>query len=137
MEWLLCAAAGDGKFLGVDWDFWKVLGWAGNGLFGSRFFVQWWATEKHKRVVVPMAFWWLSLVGSGCLLIYGLHRQDLVFIFAYLFNWVPYVRSLMIGYRVRRAEVQCPSCQVFSPGTARFCAQCGQRVELLREAGAV
>ncbi len=137
MEWLLCAAAGDGKFLGVDWDFWKVLGWAGNGLFGSRFFVQWWATEKHKRVVVPMAFWWLSLVGSGCLLIYGLHRQDLVFIFAYLFNWIPYVRSLMIGYRVRRAEVQCPSCQVFSPGTARFCAHCGQRVELLREAGAV
>ena len=68
MDWLAQLFVFHGKFLGVDWHFWKVVGWTGNAIFSSRFLVQWWATEKHKRVVVPAAFWWLSLVGSGCLL---------------------------------------------------------------------
>ena len=54
----------DGKLLGIDWSVWKVVGWLGNAVFFSRFFVQWYATEKKKQVVVPQAFWWLSLVGS-------------------------------------------------------------------------
>lgn len=133
MEWLVSAAVGDGRFFGVQWDFWKALGWLGNGLFTSRFFVQWWATERQKRVVVPMAFWWLSMAGSGCLLIYGLHRRDLVFIFAYVFTWIPYIRNILISHRMKRAEVQCPACQAFSPGAAKFCSHCGTRVDL--EAG--
>src|SRR5262245_27910236 len=96
MDWNLASVMVDEKFLGIHWDFWKVLGWVGNGLFTSRFFVQWWATERHKRVVVPPAFWWLSMAGSGCLLIYGIHKRDSVFIFAYLFTWIPYIRNLMI-----------------------------------------
>src|SRR5260221_10498265 len=39
----------DHKFLGIDWGLWKIVGWLGNAVFFSRFFVQWWATEKHKR----------------------------------------------------------------------------------------
>ena len=54
----------DGKFLGIEWHVWKVVGWLGNATFFSRFFVQWYATEKTKQVVVPTAFWWLSLIGS-------------------------------------------------------------------------
>ena len=54
----------DGKFFGIDWSVWKVIGWLGNAVFFSRFLVQWYATEKKKQVVVPQAFWWLSLVGS-------------------------------------------------------------------------
>jgi len=130
MEWLSSIVLGDGTFLGLSWDSWKAVGWTGNVLFGSRFFVQWWATERQKRVVVPTAFWWLSLAGSGCLLTYAVHRRDLVFVFAYAFTWIPYIRNLLIGRRVKRAEVQCPSCRSFSPGTAKFCAQCGARVEL-------
>ena len=53
----------DGKLLGIDWSVWKVVGWLGNAVFSTRFFVQWYATEKKKQVVVPQAFWWLSLVG--------------------------------------------------------------------------
>ena len=53
MDWLTHFIWHDGKFLGVEWHFWKVVGWLGNLLFTSRFLVQWWATEKHKRVVVP------------------------------------------------------------------------------------
>src|SRR5204862_4662287 len=133
MSWLLSAITMDNRLAGASWDFWVLLGWAGNAVFGSRFFVQWWATERHKRVVVPTAFWWLSLVGSGLLLIYGIHRRDLVFIFAYLFNWIPYIRSLIIGHRMKLAEVRCAACRTFSPGAARFCSHCGAKVELLRE----
>ena len=54
----------DGKLFGIDWSVWKVIGWIGNAVFFSRFFVQWYATEKKKQVVVPQAFWWLSLLGT-------------------------------------------------------------------------
>jgi lipid-A-disaccharide synthase-like uncharacterized protein len=135
MECLLSAVTSTRKFVGGDLDFWVCLGWAGTAVFGARFFVQWWATERQKRVVVPTAFWWLSLTGSGLLLIYGIHRKDLVFMFSYLLNWIPYIRSLIIGHRMKRAEVQCVSCRTFSPGTANFCAHCGAKVDLLREAG--
>ncbi|HEY5345334.1 MAG TPA: lipid-A-disaccharide synthase N-terminal domain-containing protein, partial [Verrucomicrobiae bacterium] len=77
----------DGKFLGIAWSVWKVVGWLGNAIFFSRFFVQWYATEKKKQVVIPQAFWWLSLIGSVTLLCYSLHQKDSVFIFAYAFTW--------------------------------------------------
>ena len=133
MSWLLSTVSTDGKLAGAHWDVWVVLGWAGNVLFTSRIFVQWWATERKKHVVVPTAFWWLSMAGSGCLLIYGIHRRDLVFVFAYVFTWIPYIRNLLIHQRMKRAEVRCAACHTFSPGTARFCAHCGANVELWRE----
>jgi lipid-A-disaccharide synthase-like uncharacterized protein len=125
----------DGRFLGIEWHFWKAVGWLGNVLFTSRFFVQWWATEKHKRVVVPDAFWWLSLSGSGCLLAYGLYRRDSVFIFAYLFTWIPYIRNLIIGHRALRACRRCAACQSTCAPTARFCPDCGVKLagEIVKE----
>src|SRR5213593_835101 len=134
MDWNLASGAADGKFLGIPWDWWEALGWLGNGLFTSRFFVQWWATERQKRVVVPPAFWWLSMAGSGCLLIYGIHKQISVFIFAYIFTWIPYIRSLIIGERVKRSEVACAACEAPSPASARFCAQCGVKLQLATSA---
>jgi lipid-A-disaccharide synthase-like uncharacterized protein len=133
MDWLTDLVFHDGKFLGITWDMWKGVGWAGNLLFASRFFVQWWATEKHRRVVVPSAFWWLSLVGSGCLLAYGLHRRDSVFIFAYVFTWIPYIRNLIIGARTRRHQSTCPSCGAIggsdgSGAAPNFCAACGVKL---------
>src|SRR5437762_9537250 len=116
------------KFLGIEWGFWKVLGWLGNLVFFSRFFVQWWATEKHKRVVVPNAFWWLSILGSLCLLAYGLWRRDSVFIFAYAFTWIPYIRNLVISRRVARQCPACTSCGTDAPPQACFCPQCGLKL---------
>ncbi len=115
-------------FLGIEWHFWKAVGWLGNILFTSRFFVQWWATEKHKRVVVPDAFWWLSLGGSGCLLAYGLSRRDSVFIFAYLFTWIPYSRNLIIGHRATKAHRPCAGCRSSCPPSAKFCPECGTKL---------
>src|ERR1051325_1731383 len=92
------------RFLGIEWHVWKTLGWLGNVVFFSRFLVQWFATEKKRQVVVPISFWWLSLFGSLMLLIYGLHQRDSVFIFAYLFTWIPYIRNIVIHYR-QKAEM--------------------------------
>jgi|SRR6187401_712847 len=125
MDWMNDLIWPGGKFLGIQWHIWKVVGWAGNVLFTSRFFVQWWATERQKRVVIPSAFWWLSLAGSGCLLVYGIYQRDSVFIFAYLFTWVPYIRNLIIGHRSKRGAKTCPDCQGVAGALANFCPTCG------------
>ena len=118
------------KFLGIDWHWWKVIGWLGNGVFFSRFMVQWYATEKRKQVVVPAAFWWLSLVGALLLLAYAVfYQKDSVFIFAYAFTWIPYIRNLIIHRRHCNAHIACPVCSVNSPPQAKYCSNCGTPLE--------
>ena len=129
MDWVRELLWSDGNFLGIEWNTWKVIGWLGNAIFFSRFFVQWYATEKRKQVVVPVAFWWLSLAGSFLLLGYALfYRRDSVFIFAYAFTWLPYLRNLMIHRRHAREHSRCPGCGSESPPSARYCAACGTRL---------
>ena len=128
MDWLTNLIWHDGKFLGIEWGFWKVIGWTGNAIFFSRFIVQWIATEKRRRVVVPASFWWLSVTGSLLLLAYGIHRKDSVFIFAYLFTWIPYIRNLVIHYRTKARQQHCASCQTAASPRARFCSQCGMKL---------
>jgi lipid-A-disaccharide synthase-like uncharacterized protein len=128
MDWLTNLLWHDGKLLGVDWGFWKVIGWLGNLVFFARFFVQWYATERKKRVVVPTAFWWLSLAGSLLLLAYSLHKQDSVFIFAYVFTWIPYIRNLIIHRRHKEAHTDCSGCGRSCPPQSNFCPNCGARL---------
>jgi lipid-A-disaccharide synthase-like uncharacterized protein len=118
----------DGKLFGIAWSVWKIVGWLGNAVFFSRFFVQWYATEKKKQVVVPQAFWWLSLAGSVTLLCYSLHQQDSVFIFAYAFTWIPYIRNLMIHRQNKAARIICAGCGQKNPPQANFCPHCGVKV---------
>jgi lipid-A-disaccharide synthase-like uncharacterized protein len=127
MDWLNHLFSSD-KFLGVEWSVWKVVGWLGNVVFFSRFFVQWYATEKKKRVVVPQAFWWLSLTGSLLLLTYSLHQKDSVFIFAYLFTWIPYIRNLMIHRKNKAAQSVCTGCGQKNPPHSNFCPNCGVKI---------
>ena len=126
----------DGKLFGVDWSVWKVVGWLGNVVFFSRFLVQWYATEKLKRVVVPLTFWWLSLAGSLLLLIYSIHKRDSVFLLAYAFNWIPYVRNLIIDRRHAAAHLDCPSCGESCPPHSKFCFACGTRLNAEKTAAA-
>ena len=129
MDWLNNLIWHNGKLFGIEWTVWKVVGWCGNAVFFSRFFVQWYATEKLKRVVVPTAFWWLSLFGSLLLLSYAVfHDRDSVFIFAYAFTWIPYIRNLIIHHRHKEAHSDCPKCGKASPPQANFCSECGARL---------
>ena len=128
MDWLGFISS-DGKLLGIQWNVWKVVGWLGNLVFFSRFLVQWYATERKGQVVVPLAFWWLSLCGSLLLLSYAVfYRWDSVFTFAYLFTPIPYIRNLIIHRRHLAAHVACPQCAQECAPAARFCSDCGARV---------
>ena len=118
------------RFLGIEWHVWKVVGWIGNGVFFSRFFVQWIATEKRKQVTVPISFWWLSLIGSILLLLYGIRQKDSVFIFAYAFTWIPYIRNIVIHYRNKAAQRSCGSCGASAVHNAAFCHKCGVKLDL-------
>jgi len=75
-------------------DPWAIIGWAGQIVFGSRFIVQWVASERQKKSVIPVSFWYLSMVGSLLLLAYGFYVKQPVYIAGYLFNCVVYVRNL-------------------------------------------
>ena len=77
-------------------NFWLLVGFVGQAVFSARFIVQWIASERAKRSVVPKAFWYLSIVGSVVTLAYAVHKDDPVFCLAYLFNSLIYVRNLML-----------------------------------------
>lgn len=126
MDWLSDLLLPGGKLLGIEWHGWKVVGWFGNLAFFTRFMIQWRASERQKQVVVPAAFWWLSLAGSLLLFSYALfYQRDSVFIFAYAFTWIPYVRNLIIQGRHQRAHRVCAQCGTGSPPRANYCAACG------------
>ena len=116
------------RFLGIEWNTWKVIGWTGNLVFFSRFVVQWWATEKKKEVVVPNSFWWLSLIGSLLLLAFAIKQKQSVFIFAYAFTWIPYIRNLMISSRAKQALCRCGNCASVCGPRDIFCSQCGRLI---------
>jgi len=128
MDWLTNLIWHDGKLLGIDWSVWKAVGWLGNIVFFTRFLVQWYATEKKKRVVVPTSFWWLSLAGALLMLAYSVHKRDSVFICAYVLTWIPYTRNLIIHYRHEKAHSNCSGCGKSCPPQSNFCPNCGARL---------
>ena len=81
--------------------FWFAVGMLGQAVFVSRFVVQWLASERAGRSIVPKAFWWLSLSGAALLLVYAVHRRDLVFVLGQSFGWLVYSRNLVL---LRRAD---------------------------------
>ncbi|MEM7245783.1 MAG: lipid-A-disaccharide synthase N-terminal domain-containing protein [Acidobacteriota bacterium] len=80
---------------------WVALGFLGQLCFTGRMLVQWLASEKQRRSVVPPAFWWMSLVGATMLLAYFAWRRDLVGVIGQSTGWFIYARNLVL---IRRAE---------------------------------
>ena len=81
--------------------FWLALGFAAQALFASRFLVQWIASEREGRSVIPFAFWFLSLAGGALLLTYAIWRKDPVFIVGQSCGVFVYTRNLTLLYRER------------------------------------
>jgi lipid-A-disaccharide synthase-like uncharacterized protein len=80
----------------MKWDLWVIFGLAGQLLFGSRFVVQWIASERKKSSYIPVTFWYLSLSGGIVTTVYAIHRRDPVFIIGQGAGLLVYVRNLML-----------------------------------------
>lgn len=80
---------------------WVMVGLAGQLLFTARFLVQWLASEREKRSVIPIAFWYLSLAGGVVLLSYALWRRDPVFVLGQSIGVLIYIRNLRLIHAER------------------------------------
>lgn len=76
--------------------FWLILGFLGQFLFFMRFFIQWIASERQKKSVIPLAFWYFSIGGSLVLLTYSIYRKDPVFILGQCMGLLIYSRNLIL-----------------------------------------
>lgn len=86
----------------VNFDGWVLLGYVAQILFTMRFLVQWVASERAGKMVMPIAFWFFSIGGGVLLLSYALYRRDPVFILGQGFGVFVYARNLYFELRDRR-----------------------------------
>jgi lipid-A-disaccharide synthase-like uncharacterized protein len=86
----------------VKLDWWVLLGFVAQAFFTARFAVQWIASERVGRSVIPVAFWWCSIGGGLLLLVYALYRRDPVFIAGQAFGVFVYVRNLYFVLREKK-----------------------------------
>ena len=84
--------------------FWLVLGFFAQTLFFGRFFVQWIASEKAKKSVVPISFWYFSISGGALLLVYAIYRKDPVFIMGQATGIFIYSRNLYLIAKEKRGQ---------------------------------
>ena len=85
---------------------WLAASVVGQGLWSSRFVLQWSATERHGKSHFPVSFWWLSLLGNALLLAYAIHRRDPILIAGYLPGPITQTRNLVLSRRAARAAAR-------------------------------
>ncbi len=81
---------------------WVIIGLGGQLMFTARFLVQWIASEKARRSVVPLAFWYFSIFGGMILLAYALYRKDPVFVLGQAMGLFIYIRNLYLIHVSKR-----------------------------------
>jgi lipid-A-disaccharide synthase-like uncharacterized protein len=102
MRSLFDAAVAYVQALGPREAIWIGIGFAGQFLFMMRFLWQWVQSERQKRSVIPIAFWYFSLAGGMTLFAYAIHRRDPVFITGQALGVFVYTRNLLLIRRERR-----------------------------------
>lgn len=85
-------------------DPWFLVGFAGQFLFMMRFVVQWVHSERERRSIVPVAFWFFSVGGGAVLLAYAIYRRDPVFIAGQALGMLIYARNLYLIYAAPRSQ---------------------------------
>jgi lipid-A-disaccharide synthase-like uncharacterized protein len=88
---------------------WLAVGVTGQLLFAGRFFLQWLASEREGRSVVPAAFWYMSLVGGLMVLVYGIKIREVVVILSQAFNPIIYLRNIVLLHRAKAAGQEPPA----------------------------
>lgn len=75
---------------------WVGVGLSGQLMFMLRFIVQWIVSERARRSIIPISFWWFSIAGAAVLLAYAIHRQDPVFILGQSLGFLVYLRNIWL-----------------------------------------
>lgn len=75
---------------------WLTFGFLAQFCFAMRFLVQWWQSERAGASIVPVSFWYLSLLGGTMMLVYAIYRMDPVFILGQAMGLIVYLRNLML-----------------------------------------
>src|ERR1041385_1303755 len=87
----------------ISQKLWLGIGFGGQALFAARFLLQWWRSERSGRSVMPVGFWYCSLAGGATLLLYAVHRRDIVFMCGQGSGLLIYLRNLHLIRRERAA----------------------------------
>jgi lipid-A-disaccharide synthase-like uncharacterized protein len=109
MQSLIDSAAAAVHTLGPREMAWIGIGFAGQFLFMMRFLWQWIQSERQKRSIIPIAFWYFSLAGGTTLLLYAIHRSDPVFVTGQALGLIVYIRNLLLIRSERREGCPLPS----------------------------
>ncbi len=83
---------------------WLIIGFLGQFFFSMRFLIQWIQSERHKKSVIPIAFWYFSLLGGITLFAYAVYRQDPVFILGQSLGVFIYMRNLYFIYKNKKEK---------------------------------
>lgn len=88
----------------AQWDLWLILGFVAQAMFTMRFVVQWIASERAGRSIVPVAFWFFSIGGGALLFIYALKRGDPVFIVGQGAGLFIYLRNVWLIFKEHKQK---------------------------------
>jgi lipid-A-disaccharide synthase-like uncharacterized protein len=90
----------------AKFDIWLAFGLVAQLMFAARFLVQWIASERAGKSVVPMAFWFFSIGGGLMTFIYGIVKREPVIIFGQLLANIIYIRNVMLIWKNRGSGSQ-------------------------------
>ena len=85
---------------------WLLVGFGGQVLFMGRFVIQWLVSERSGRSVIPVSFWYFSILGALVLLVYAAHRRDPVFVAGQVLGVLIYLRNLRLIWLERSGTRQ-------------------------------
>jgi lipid-A-disaccharide synthase-like uncharacterized protein len=94
---------------------WLTVGFTAQAMFSMRFIIQWIASEKARRSIVPETFWYFSFAGGFMLFIYAIYRMDPVFILGQGSGLFIYARNIYFIWSAKREAVQQVAQPVYNP----------------------
>ncbi|MDP8253391.1 MAG: lipid-A-disaccharide synthase N-terminal domain-containing protein [Candidatus Kaelpia aquatica] len=88
----------------MNTNLWLLVGFLGQIMFSMRFLIQWLASEKRKKSIVPVSFWYFSIAGGVLLLSYSIFRKDPVFMLGQSVGVIIYSRNLYLIHKKHQVD---------------------------------